>query len=168
MDADLRRKQILALIMCRKPPISATTLAKQLGVSRQIIVGDIALLRAAGNDIIATARGYMMATHQGGYLGQIACKHSSDLAKDELYTMVNLGAIVVDVTIYHEVYGEITGNLNLKTRDDVDMFVKKSASTKLLSELTAGVHLHTISCTDKEHFEETKKALDEKGFLFRA
>ena len=37
-------------------PMSATTIAGLFSVSRQIIVGDIALLRAGGVQILATAR----------------------------------------------------------------------------------------------------------------
>ncbi|MCL2436647.1 MAG: transcription repressor NadR [Clostridiales bacterium] len=171
MDASVRREQILNMIGRCESPVSASSLAKTLNVSRQVIVGDIALLRAQGHEIIATARGYMVPAfkelHQ--YLGKVACRHTSEDTKDELYTIVDLGAVVVNVIVEHEIYGEITGSLNLTGKKDVDLFMNQVASSevKLLSALTMGVHLHTIACRDKAHFEQVCKALETKGYLFQ-
>lgn len=171
MDTTLRREKILETINQSKTPISASLLAKNLNVSRQVIVGDIALLRAQGHEIIATARGYMIPgfreTNQ--YLGKIPCRHDPKNTQSELYIMVNLGAVVVNVIVEHEMYGEITGQLNLRSREDVDAFIGrvKSSEVKLLSELTMGVHLHTIACRDKFHFEQVCQALDVAGYLFK-
>jgi len=172
MDADVRREQILNTIGCEESPITASSLSKNLGVSRQVIVGDVALLRAQGHEIIATARGYTMVSKLRGenqYLGKIACQHTAGNIKAELYTIVDLGAIVVNVIIEHELYGEMTGNLNLKSRNDIDAFISKvkSLKVKLLSELTQGVHLHTIACRDKAHFEQVTQMLEANGILFR-
>jgi len=172
MDASLRREQILNKISSEEPSVSASLLAKELNVSRQIIVGDVALLRAQGHEIIATARGYTTISKLRGenqYLGKIACQHASGNIKTELYTIVDSGAIVVNVIIEHELYGDITGNLNLRNRKDADAFMKKvkTSNVKLLSELTQGVHLHTIACRDKAHFEQITHALEENGILFR-
>jgi len=171
MDADSRRKQIVDTINHEESPISATSLSKKLNVSRQVIVGDVALLRAQGHEIIATARGYTMIQKlkEGNqYLGKIACQHTSENSQTELYTIVDSGAVVVNVIIEHELYGEITGNLNLKSRKDIDTFMArvKSSEAKLLSELTQGVHLHTIACRDKNHFEHVVRALEADGILF--
>jgi len=171
MDSGSRRKEILRTISREQVPVSASVLAKKLEVSRQIIVGDVALLRAQGHEIIATARGYTMISRGGGehqYMGKIACQHTAKNAKSELYAIVDSGAVAVNVIIDHEWYGEITGNLNLKTRGDVDSFMSrlKSSEVKLLSELTHGVHLHTIACRDKTHFEQVVQALDSGGVLF--
>ena len=172
MDAHLRRAQILAAIGHDASPTSASALAKQLGVSRQIIVGDVALLRAQGHDILATARGYTLAQtrlHDANqYIGKVACLHCPEDTVSELYTMVDLGAVVQNVIITHELYGEITGQLNLRTRQDVDLFIQRVAAqeVKLLSELTAGVHLHTIACRDRAHFEAVNESLATAGFLY--
>ncbi|MCL2232722.1 MAG: transcription repressor NadR [Treponema sp.] len=171
MDGDSRRKQVLYEITHEEPPISATSLAKKLSVSRQVIVGDVALLRAQGHEIIATARGYTMPQNlkEGyQYTGKVACLHSAENSETELYTIVDCGAAVVNVIIEHELYGEITGNLNLKSRKDVDTFTSKlkESEAKLLSELTQGVHLHTIACRDKKHFEEITQELEANGIIF--
>ena len=171
MDASLRRDTILETINQSDATVSASSLAKRLNVSRQVIVGDIALLRAQGHEIIATARGYMIPKFRESnqYIGKIVCCHSPEDTKDELYTMVDLGVVVVDVWVEHELYGEITGQLNLKNREDVDIFIcrVKSSNIKLLSELTMGVHLHTITCRDKTHFEQVCQALDMRGYLYK-
>jgi len=171
MDGDSRRRQILDTISQEESAISATSLAKGLSVSRQVIVGDVALLRAQGHEIIATTRGYTMIQklkEDHLYLGKIACLHTAKNSETELHTIVDSGAVVVNVIIEHELYGEITGNLNLKSRKDVDAFITrvKSSKAKLLSELTQGVHLHTIACRDKSHFEQVVQTLNAKGILF--
>ena len=169
MSAELRRLQVLATINDSPNPISASLLAKNLNVSRQIIVGDVALLRAQGHEIIATARGYIMATlrDEHKYLGKIACRHTPNETKEELYTIVDLGAIIMDVIVEHEVYGEITGQLNLRSRDDVDEFINRlnQMRVKLLSELTDGIHLHTLACRDKSHFDIVYQKLATLGYL---
>ncbi|MCL2592414.1 MAG: transcription repressor NadR [Defluviitaleaceae bacterium] len=167
MEANARRKKILDMISTSETPLSASLLANKLGVSRQIIVGDIALLRAHGNEIIATARGYIT-PKISQYLGKIACQHMPKDTVQELYTIVDLGATILDVTVEHDVYGEITGNLNLQSRRDVDVFLEKvkTSDAKLLSELTSGVHLHTIACRDESHFKEICKDLKNAGYLF--
>lgn len=169
MDASMRRERIFEIIDKDNAPVSASALAKELSVSRQVIVGDIAILRAQGHEIIATARGYMIPDFRSSnqYVGKIACCHNADNTKAELYTMVDLGATVVNVIVEHEMYGEIVGQLNIKTREDVDVFVDQveSSEAKLLSVLTLGVHLHTIACCDKAHFEQVYRALKSAGFL---
>jgi len=171
MDAALRRDTILGIINQGNVPVSASSLAKSLNVSRQVIVGDVALLRAQGHEIIATARGYMIPEFKGTsrYIGKIVSCHKPENTCEELYAIVDAGAVVVNVIVEHELYGEITGQLNLKNRDDVDVFMRRVASSevKLLSELTMGLHLHTISCRDKVHFEQVCLALDKAGYLYK-
>ena len=60
MGGQERREQILKILKNRKEPVAGTELAKRLQVSRQIIVQDMALIRANGVDILSTNRGYMI------------------------------------------------------------------------------------------------------------
>ena len=167
MDTDTRREHILSTLKHQKKPVSASLLAKELNVSRQVIVGDVALLRAQGHDIIATARGYIIPTYNetNQFIGKIVCQHAPGDTRQELYTIVDLGAVVTNVIVKHGLYGEITGSLNLTTRGDVDMFIRKveNAEVKLLSELTMGVHTHTIACRDKAHYDAVCSALVAAG-----
>ena len=169
MDGHTRRIKILAMIKSSDRAVSASFLAKELGVSRQVIVGDVALLRAEGQEIIATARGYIVdnITKKNQYTRKIACQHTPVQTIDELYLLVDLGARVDDVIIEHEVYGELSGSLGIECRADADLFIKKLASSqsRLLSELTMGIHLHTVSCRSKEHFDEIMVMMHKAGYL---
>ncbi|MCL2575182.1 MAG: transcription repressor NadR [Defluviitaleaceae bacterium] len=171
MIASERREKILEAIKQSNMPISASTLAQDFGVTRQVVVGDVSLLRAAGNEIIATARGYIFPTVKSinQFLGTIACKHDIQDTHKELQTIVSLGATVINVTVEHELYGEITGNLNISTHKDIDEFFGRvnSSKVRLLADLTDGVHLHQIACRDKEHFEQLQKALEVEGVLYK-
>ena len=164
MTASERRQQIARLLSASQAPISATTLSQELGVSRQIIVGDIALLRAAGQEITATARGYVIPA-QNGLLRRIACMHSAGETLDELDAMVDCGCTVVDVIVEHPVYGQLTAPLHLSSRLDVDQFMKRMDGAAPLSQLTGGVHLHTLSCPDETAYEHLLQLLRQRGFL---
>ena len=164
MDTDLRRIYVLSTIKQQQKSVSAFSLAKELNVSRQVIVGDVALLRAQGYEIIATARGYMIPSFNetAQYLGKVVCQHTPENTKNELYLIVDLEAVAINVIVDHGLYGEITGSLNLSNRNEVDDFIEKvnASEVKLLSELTSGIHLHTIACRNKVHFEEVSQALE--------
>ena len=69
MNAAQRRECILTRLNSAGAPLSASTLAAELGVSRQIVVGDVALLRAGGAQIDATPRGYQLHPAEKGYTG---------------------------------------------------------------------------------------------------
>ena len=172
MDAEVRRKKILQCLRHETVPASATALAHQLEVSRQVIVGDIALLRAQGNEIVATARGYMMSqpVQAGRYLGKIACQHSLSDTEQELLTVIEAGGEVLNVLVEHDLYGEITGQLNVSTQQDVAAFMEKLHSNKarLLSELTGGIHLHSIACKDAAAFDNIRERLAKQGFLYQS
>lgn len=170
MNAAQRRESILEKLSAAKAPVSASALAGQLGVSRQIVVGDVALLRAGGAQIDATPRGYQLHPAEKGFTGILACVHSTeDEMRTELYTVVDQGGVVVDVTVENSLYGELCGNLNIASRYDVDNFIRQAKDIPecLLSRMTGGVHLHTLHCPDAGTFQRIKKALDEKGILYR-
>ena len=126
--------------------------------------GDIALLRAAGQEITATARGYVIPA-QNGLLRRIACIHSAEETRDELDAMVDCGCTVVDVIVEHPVYGQLTAPLHLSSRLDVDQFMKRMDGAAPLSQLTGGVHLHTLSCPDETAYEHLLQLLRQRGFL---
>lgn len=164
-----RKEKIIEEIKKSDKPVSASTLAKKLGVSRQIIVGDVALIRASGTNIIATPRGYILDSKQQNQTYTIAVNHSQEQVADELYTIVDLGGCAIDVIVDHPVYGQLTGKLHLSSRYDVDQFIKKvnNNQAKPLSQLTDGLHLHTIQCPNEETYQRIVSALDEKGYLFK-
>ena len=128
MDGDKRRKEIMELLNTEKDPLSGTSLAKRLGVSRQVIVQDIALLRATNRNILSTNRGYMLYGKQEDKLTckrVVAVKHTDEQMRDELYCIVDAGAKVLDVIVEHELYGQISVDLFINSRRDVDEFMEK-------------------------------------------
>lgn len=164
MKAEERRK-LIQLTLTSQKPTSASTLAALCSVSRQIIVGDIALLRAAGVEIVATPRGYKLGEHSG-LLRTVACVHDGAGLEAELLTMVDHGCTVIDVVVEHPLYGEITGQLQLASRYDVQQFLTKACSAAPLSSLTQGVHIHNLRCPSEEAFQRVRAALDGLGILY--
>lgn len=171
MDAHARRIAICEVIEQSLEPVSASLLAKKFGVSRQLVVGDVALLRATGKAIIATPRGYVfqVSEKQVGIERTIAVMHSQAQLADEIYTVVDLGGSLLDVIVEHPLYGQLCGNLHIFSRYDADTFFENCnrSKAKPLSNLTNGLHLHTLRCHDEEQFQRILKALDDKGFLYK-
>lgn len=168
IDGDQRKAQILAALQQAGKPVSASSFAKEFGVSRQIVVGDVALLRAAGENIIATARGYVLERESEKLISKLAVQHPPEQTEEELQTIVEHGGEVIDVVVEHPLYGELVGGLHLTTPEEVKAFVKEAqrVNVTLLSELTAGIHLHTIAYETSEDLAKIKQALSEKGILY--
>lgn len=169
MNTSQRRQRILEYLREADHPLSATALAGALSVSRQIIVGDVALLRAAGEGITATPRGYVLNRPRAGVVRTVACLHSGGDMERELTLMVDQGCVVENVIVEHPVYGQLTGPLDLASRYDVSEFIRKveENSAQPLSALTGGIHLHTLRCPDQETYQRTAAALERAGFLAR-
>lgn len=166
MRGEERRSALMDILRASVGPVSATALAEHLGVSRQIIVGDVALLRAGGENIAATPRGYICTRETCALRRTVACSHSAEQTGDELRIFVDNGCTVVDVIVEHPVYGQLVGALDLRSRYDVEEFLRRSAGAAPLSSLTEGLHLHTLLCPDAAALARVKNQLREKGFLF--
>ena len=169
MNTSERRRLILDYLHEADRPLSATALAGELSVSRQIIVGDVALLRASGVAITATPRGYVLDRPQPGVVRTVACLHSGADMERELTLMVDQGCVVENVIVEHPVYGQLTGPLDLSSRYDILEFIRKveENAARPLSALTDGIHLHTLRCPDERAFERAAAALAAEGFLVK-
>ena len=166
MTAAERREEIVSQLTASDTPVSASSLAAKLSVSRQIIVGDIALLRAAGHEVAATPRGYVITGKPSGIRRTVACVHSLEDTARELYAIVDNGCTVLDVVVEHPVYGQLVGQLQLHSRYDVDRFCEKlSRDVPPLSALTGGIHLHNIDCPDEAAYRRVLEALEREGLL---
>ena len=167
MDAAERRKRIQQLLAEAAGPVPASVLAQRLGVSRQVIVGDVALLRASGMEVTATPRGYYL-SGRAGKRAIIACVHDKDGLEPELLAIVDNGCTAEDVVVEHPVYGEITGRLSLSSRYDVHQFMEKirTVSAAPLSALTGGVHLHHLLCPDDDSLQRVRRDLAALGILY--
>lgn len=167
MKAESRRHAILSLLAQSGTPVSAANLAARFSVSRQIIVGDIALLRASGKQIFATPRGYLLQNERDGLVKTVACVHNSEETEQELCIMVDNGCTVLDVVVEHPIYGQITGQLQLTSRYDVSQFINRleNEGGEPLSALTGGIHLHTLQCPDEAAYARTCEQLRNAGML---
>lgn len=169
MTSRNRRNQIVKILAKAKAPVTGSTLANQLGVSRQVIVSDITVLRAKGEKIMSTPRGYtvLTQTHPPGILKLIPVKHGPERTEEELSLIVSLGIEVMDVTVDHPLYGQLTGQLSISSQEDVKEFMSTLEMTHagLLSSLTDGIHLHQIKAQNKAQLECLDRLLKKKGFL---
>ncbi|MDO4486576.1 MAG: transcription repressor NadR [Bacillota bacterium] len=168
MNGNERRTQILKLLTDSQTPISGISLARALNVSRQIIVQDIALLRAAGNDILSMNQGYMIQSKPK--LSRVfKVIHKEQDVEEELRTIVDFGGIVKDVFVYHKAYGVLRADMDIRSRLDIEMFMEKIASGKsnLLMNVTSGYHYHTVFADSEQLLDIIQEKLKEKGFLAR-
>ena len=169
MDSEARREALAERLRGAEGPLSAVALARELSVSRQVIVGDVALLRAGGLDITATPRGYLLPQPPAGVARTFACRHRGDQMELELNAIVDQGCTVLDVIVEHPIYGQLTGPLRLSSRYEVAQFVARcqDQAAAPLSQLTEGVHLHTVLCPDPDAAGRVRDALERLNFLYQ-
>lgn len=168
MTGEDRRTEIISILEKSAMPVSGQALSKKLAVSRQIIVQDIALIRANGYDIVSTNRGYLLyASASGGVERIFKVIHSDEETETELTTIVDMGGKVKDVFVYHKVYGVLRAEMNLKSRMDIGRYMEeiRSGKSSLLKNVTSGYHYHTVSAESEEILDLIQGRLQEMGFL---
>jgi uncharacterized protein len=165
-----RRRQILAWMRGHREPIRGSEMARRLGVSRQCLVQDVAILRASGEEIMATPRGYqILKPKEPAHRAVLACCHRPERTEEELQTLVDCGVRVLDVIVEHPLYGELRGSLMLESRADVEDFLTqvRCSHATLLSALTDGVHLHTVEASKPEAISRARTELRKRGILLK-
>lgn len=169
-EGSLRRKKIIELLSTRTTPVSGTELAKLFGVSRQVIVQDIALLRAENRNILSTNKGYLFYhPHAEDHFCRevIYVRHTGEQILDEMSSIVELGGKMLDVSVDHDLYGQIRSDLVINNMEDARDFVQKVAmsSSRPLCLLTDDYHYHTIAAPSAKAMELIKADLRKKGYL---
>lgn len=161
-----RRRQLLALMREAGQPLPGEALGRETGVSRQVVVQDIAVLRTEGYPIVSTSRGYYLDEPKQAVRLIKVC-HTNEQVEDELSTVVNLGGSVLDVMINHRAYGKVTAPLNIKNQRDIRMFVNdiQSGKSSPLLNVTSGYHFHHIAAEQEEILDEIAEELDRKGYM---
>ena len=157
-------------LKAQKGPVAGSVLARRFRVSRQCLVQDVAILRAHGEEILSTPRGYRMPDVQrAAQRTVIACQHGPERTKEELTILVDNGVKVIDVIVEHPLYGELRGSLMIESRSDVADFLRRRAAThaSLLSSLTGGVHLHTVEASRPRNIARAKAQLQSRGILLK-
>ena len=170
METENRRQQIFNLLENQHKPVSGTVLSRLFGVSRQVIVQDIALLRAENKNILSTNKGYVLFKQPDSsncVKRVFRVKHDLVNMEEELNCIVDNGGIVLDVLVDHDLYGQISGQLQLHNRADVAEFIEKVkvSKSKPLKVLTGEIHYHTVEAKSEEILDRIQKKLDEKGML---
>lgn len=161
-----RREELLRALSNAGSPVSGTRLAERFSVSRQVIVQDMALLRAEGHDVLSTTRGYILNTPV--HVTRIfKVYHTNEEMADELNTIVDQGGVAEDVFVHHKLYGEFRANLHIASRRDVERFMAgiKSGKSAPLKDVTSGYHYHTISADSEGTLDLIEQELERKGYL---
>ena len=163
MSGEERRGKIIQALKNSDKAVSATTLAKEFDVSRQVIVQDVALLRANGKNIFSTNRGYLIQEDEET-TRVFKVQHEDDEVEKELTTIVDLGGTVEDVFVYHKVYGVLR---NIKSRMDIRNYMEeiRSGKSSLLKNVTSGYHYHTVRAERVEILDMIQEELQKKGLL---
>lgn len=171
MDAKERRIRLLEKLKATKEPLTGTQLAKEFKVSRQVIVGDFAILRASGKAVYATPQGYILPVVEEtkSIRVTLACRHEREKMEQELAIIIDNGGKVLDVIVEHPLYGELTANMMLNSRRDLAEFLCKLNNSKAeqLASITDGVHLHTVEVADEEMLTRIENELRTVGILMK-
>ncbi len=172
-DSEERRQAIIEYLTPASTPINGTELAKHFGVSRQVIVQDIALLRAQNHPIWSTNKGYMLSKpqeKQGGCRKVITVQHTMEQTLDEMQSIVDFGGRMLDIFVDHDLYGEIRAELIINDIEDAKDFCErmKQSTSKPLKVLTGDTHYHTITAPSEKAMQMILQELQEKGILIQA
>lgn len=171
MDTRERREMLVTLLHEANKPLTGAELAGQCGVSRQVIVQDIAILRAGGAGIFASPQGYLVSPYAAANEVQavVACRHTIEQIEEEIGIVVDCGGRVLDVIVDHPVYGELRGSIMIANRRDLMLFIEKLRHSKAnpLLTLTGGIHLHTLLAPGQEAMAEIIATLDRAGILMK-
>lgn len=167
MNSIERREDIFKLLLKSEVPLKGVDIAKNYSVTRQVIVRDIAILRAKGHNIMATPDGYIVNKNDNKVKAIIAVNHREDQMIEEMSIVIKYGGIIEDVIVEHPLYGEIRGMLMIKNYNELNKFSKKYSDqeARLLSVLTKGVHIHTIAAESNEDIEAIISELREHDFI---
>jgi hypothetical protein len=184
MKGEERRKGILSQLN-EKVPVSAGALAAAFGVSRQIIVQDVALLRSDGAEILSTPKGYLRLAGGvgGGSVGSVGAvgsvggvaahsrvfkvRHEDGQIEEELSLIVGAGGCVKDVFVHHRVYGTLRAELGVGTPEQVAEYMRSitSGKSRPLKNVTDGYHYHTVTAPSASVLDEIESLLRIRGFL---
>ena len=123
MTGSERRENIIRQIRNSKVPVAGKQLAEDYQVSRQVIVQDIALIRASGYDIISTNRGYIL-NGPAEVSRVFKVQHTDEQLEEELCAIVDLGGCAENVMVNHRVYGHLEAPLHVSSRRKVAEFME--------------------------------------------
>ena len=154
MTTSERRAKILKILQMSSQPVAGKEFAAKFGVSRQVIVQDMAVLRASTPGILSTTRGYSLQK-------ELLCTrefklwHPQEETSRELNLIVDCGGSVKNTSISHRVYGRVTVDMDIHSRQDVAEFIDnlKDSQSSVLSSATSGYHYHLVEAASEERLD---------------
>ena len=168
MSGKERRDEIMQYLIHQERPVSGTALAHEFGVSRQVIVQDIALLRSANVQILSTNRGYLVQNQTESRCTRVfKCCHTEEQEEDELNCIVDEGGIIENIYVNHKAHGKIAAQMNIHSRRGVKEYIERIHSGKSMSliNVTSGYHYHTVHAESEEILDTVGQKLKERGYL---
>ena len=166
MNTAERRNEILNFLQNADEPVAARKLASQFGVSRQVIVQDMAVIRAATPGILSTTRGYVI-QQDSGCVREFKVRHESDQTAEEMNLIVDCGGRICNISISHRVYGRVSAEMDIRSRQDVNEFITalNNSNSSALSNATSGYHYHLVEAASEERLDLIEEQLKKAGFL---
>lgn len=166
MTTAQRRTEILQILKKAAAPVAAKELAARFGISRQVIVQDMAVIRVSTPCILSTTRGYVLQQDNGSSREFKVC-HAPEQIEDEMNLIVDCGGHIKNISISHRLYGRISADMDVRSRQDVREFVEtlKNSSSSVLSNATSGYHYHLVAADTPERLDMIQQKLREAGFL---
>jgi len=168
MTGEERRAFIVEQIKKSNKPLSGTKLAQACEVSRQVIVQDVALIRASGCNIFSTNRGYMI-HDQKTFRRTFKVQHTEEQVEEEMTAIVDLGGKLLSVSVNHRIYGKMEAELNVGSRRKVNEFMEdiRNGKSSPLMKITSNYHYHVVEAESEEILDEIEAMLEAKGMLIR-
>ena len=170
MTGEQRRTEIRRMLQQSQQPLTGTALANALHVSRQVIVQDIALMRAEHLPILSTNKGYLL--HPDDVRLQqpkrvFFVRHTTAQVLEEFMTVIDLGGRILDVAVEHELYGPIRADLLIENAQDARDFVTRLGACRdnPLKVLTDDCHFHTVAAPSEKLLDLIESELRSRGFL---
>lgn len=166
MKGQERRQEILHLLSSSQSPLSGTALAEHFSVSRQVIVQDMAVIRASTPGILSTTKGYAI-QQDTSFTREFKVRHRQEQAAEELNLIVDCGGHIKNISISHRVYGRVSAEMDIRSRHDVTEFVEalNSSHSTVLSNATSGYHYHLVEASSPERLDLIRQQLEKAGFL---
>ena len=166
MNTAERRNEILNFLQNADEPVAARKLASQFGVSRQVIVQDMAVIRAATPGILSTTRGYVI-QQDSSCVREFKVRHESDQTAEEMNLIVDCGGRICNISISHRVYGRVSAEMDIRSRQDVNKFITalNNSNSSALSNATSGYHYHLVEAASEERLDLIEEQLKKAGLL---
>ena len=170
MTGEERREKLRQMLTETNQPMTGTALARALHVSRQVIVQDIALMRAEHLPILSTNKGYLLGpddVRSSQPKRVFFVRHTTERVLEEFLTVIDLGGRILDVAVEHELYGPIRADLLIENAQDAQDFVDRLTACRdnPLKVLTDDCHFHTVTAPSEKLLDLIEGELRARGFL---